>query len=188
MQHLILASSSPRRKELLTTLGLSFDVLSSSIEEIVDPSATPEETVLSLAQEKAMDVAKQYPSAYVIGADTIVVKDLKILGKPKNKEDAIDTLRMLSGSTHSVLTGVAIVYNGNPTSFFVKTEVTFWPLSQEEIDRYIESGEPFDKAGSYGIQGLGSLFVKEIQGDYFSVVGLPISTLKRELVKLGITF
>ncbi|MBM7660654.1 septum formation protein [Bacillus mesophilus] len=188
MQHLILASSSPRRKELLTNLGITFDVHSSTVEEIVDPSATAEETVLSLAQQKAMDVAKQYPSSYVIGADTIVVKDSKILGKPKDEQDAISTLKMLSGERHSVLTGVAIVHEGNSTAFYVKTDVTFWPLRDEEIIQYIRSGEPFDKAGSYGIQGLGSLFVKEISGDYFAVVGLPVSTLKRELEKIGFNF
>ncbi|WP_246940850.1 Maf family protein [Bacillus pinisoli] len=187
MQHLVLASSSPRRKELLTNLGITFDVLSSSIEETIDPSVTPEETVLSLAEQKAMDVAKQYPSSYVVGADTIVVYDSQILGKPKDEQDAKHMLRMLSGNTHYVLTGVSIVVNGQPSSFYVRTDVTFWPISEDEISQYIESREPFDKAGSYGIQGLGSLFVKEIKGDYFSVVGLPISRLKRELAKIGFT-
>jgi septum formation protein len=185
MQHLILASSSPRRKELLANLGISFEVFSSSIEEIVDPSASPEETVISLAQQKALDVAKRFSASFVIGADTVVTKDSKILGKPKNVEAAVEALRMLSGDTHSVLTGVAIVKNGKTTSFYVQTDVTFWPLTEIEIEQYIKSGEPFDKAGSYGIQGLGSLFVKEIKGDYFSVEGLPVSLLVRELKKLG---
>jgi septum formation protein len=185
MQHLILASSSPRRKELLTNLGITFEVSFSSIEEHVDPFYAPREVVISLATQKAVDVAKNYPSSYVIGADTIVVKNELILGKPENEEDAIQTLQMLSGQTHSVLTGVAIVKEGQITSFYVETEVTFWSLTDEDIHQYIQSGEPFDKAGSYGIQGLGALFVKEIKGDYFSVVGLPVSTLIRELKKLG---
>ncbi|MFZ3588328.1 Maf family protein [Bacillus sp. DJP31] len=185
MQHLILASSSPRRKELLTNLGITFEVSSSSIEEIVDPSATPVENVLSLAQQKAMEVAKRFPSSYVIGADTMVTLGSIILGKPKNEEDAFRMLKLLSGVTHSVLTGVSIVKDAKATSFYVGTDVTFWELTDEEIHRYIETREPFDKAGSYGIQGLGSLFVKEIKGDYFSVVGLPISTLLRELKQFG---
>lgn len=185
MQHLILASSSPRRKELLTNLGITFDVSASTIEEIIDPSHTPEEVVVSLAAQKAHDVAKNYPDSIVVGADTIVVKDQRILGKPKDEEDAFQMLSTLSGTTHHVLTGVALVKAGVVTSFYVDTEVTFWPLTHEEIEQYIQSKEPLDKAGSYGIQGLGAVFVKEIKGDYFSVVGLPVSTLIRELKKLG---
>lgn len=185
MQSLILASSSPRRKELLTNLGLTFEVSASLIDEIIDASATPAEIVISLAQQKAIDVSKQFPDSFVIGADTIVVKDSIILGKPKDEQDANNMLKMLSGQTHSVYTGVAIVKKSVPTTFFVETAVTFWPLTDEEIDQYIQSGEPFDKAGSYGIQGLGATLVKEIKGDYFSVVGLPVSRLIRELKKLG---
>ncbi|MBM6619749.1 Maf family protein [Bacillus suaedaesalsae] len=185
MQHLILASSSPRRKELLTNLGITFDVSASTIEEIINPSHTPEEVVVSLASQKARDVAKQYPNSIVVGADTIVVKNTNILGKPKDEEEAFKMLSMLSGTTHHVLTGVALVKAGSVHSFYVDTEVTFWPLSKEDIKQYIQSKEPFDKAGSYGIQGLGAAFVKEIKGDYFSVVGLPVSTLIRELKKLG---
>lgn len=185
MKNLILASSSPRRKELLKNLGISFEVSSSTIEEVIDPSLSPEEAVMSLAAQKAEDVAQHYPDSYVVGADTVVTKDSVILGKPVNADDAASMLRRLSDSTHSVLTGVAIVTGEKTNTFFVQTEVTFWPLTEIEIQDYIKSGEPFDKAGSYGIQGLGALFVKEIEGDYFSVVGLPVSTLIRELKKLG---
>ncbi|KAA0549242.1 septum formation inhibitor Maf [Bacillus sp. BGMRC 2118] len=185
MQHLVLASSSPRRKELLTNLRIPFDISASTIEEIIDPSHTPEEVVVSLASQKALDVARHYPDSIVVGADTIVVRDQNILGKPKNEDDAFQMLSMLSNATHHVLTGVALVKGGHVHSFYVDTEVTFWPLSQEDIKKYIQSKEPFDKAGSYGIQGLGAAFVKEIKGDYFSVVGLPVSTLIRELKKLG---
>jgi septum formation protein len=164
---------------------MTFEVSSSSIEEHMDLAASPEENVISLATQKAKDVATKYPTSYVVGADTIVVMNKTILGKPKNEEDAIQTLKMLSGQTHSVLTGVAIVKPDDTTSFCVKTDVTFWPLTDDDILQYIQSGEPFDKAGSYGIQGLGAMFVKEIKGDYFSVVGLPVSTLIRELKKLG---
>ncbi len=188
MQHLILASSSPRRKELLTNLGIDFEVSPSTIEEFIDQSATPVQNVISLSMQKAMDVARKFPNNFVVGADTIVTKGSLILGKPINKEEAFQTLKLLSGQSHSVLTGVTIVKNGIPTSFYVETDVTFWKLSDEEINQYIESNEPFDKAGSYGIQGLGSLFVKEIKGDYFSVVGLPISTLLRELKKRGFNY
>ncbi|MFD1736031.1 Maf family protein [Bacillus salitolerans] len=185
MQHLVLASSSPRRKELLTNLGISFEVSSSSIEEIVDPTLSPEKVVMTLAEQKALDVARRYPHAYVVGADTIVTKDSILLGKPRDEQDAFRMLQSLSGQTHSVLTGVTIVYNGKANSFYVETEVTFWPLSEVDIYSYIQSGEPLDKAGSYGIQGLGSLFVREIKGDYFSVVGLPLSRLVRELKQFG---
>jgi septum formation protein len=188
MQHLVLASSSPRRKELLSNLGISFEVSSSSIEEKVDPTASPAETVISLAEQKSLAVASRFPNAIVIGADTIVTKDAVMLGKPKDEQDAFRMLKTLSGQTHSVFTGVAIVKNGETTSFYVETEVVFWPLSDVEIHQYIQSKEPFDKAGAYGIQGLGAVFVREIKGDYFSVVGLPVSRLVRELKQLGFQY
>jgi septum formation protein len=185
MERLILASGSPRRKELLENLRLSFQVSVSEIEETVDEHASPDEIVMSLALQKASDVASRFPHATILGADTIVTYDSHILGKPKNKEEAESMLRMLSGRTHEVYTGVAIVSPDQTVTFFERTEVTFWELSEEEIQTYIESKEPFDKAGAYGIQGFGASLVKRINGDYYSVVGLPVARTIRELRKFG---
>ena len=184
-QRLILASGSPRRKELLSNLQIKFEVVVSEIEEIVDESLQPEEVVMDLAFQKANDVAKIHQDAIVLGSDTVVVFDGEILGKPTNEEDSFRMLKMLSGNTHEVLTGVSIISPQETITFYERTEVTFWELTDDEIYAYIASGEPADKAGSYGIQHLGSVFVKRINGDYFSVVGLPVSRTKRELKKVG---
>ncbi|QOR65694.1 septum formation inhibitor Maf [Cytobacillus suaedae] len=185
MKRLILASGSPRRKELLNNLHIPFEISVSDIEEVVDQQLVPEQVVMSLAEQKARDVAKNYPDDIVLGADTIVVFDDQILGKPKDKRESYTMLHMLSGQVHEVLTGVAIIVDGEPITFYERTEVEFWDLTDEEIWEYINSGEPADKAGSYGIQELGSVLVKRINGDYFSVVGLPISRTIRELQKKG---
>ncbi|MBE4908145.1 septum formation inhibitor Maf [Bacillus luteolus] len=185
MKRLILASGSPRRKELLNNLQTPFEISVSDIEEVVDPQLVPEQVVMSLAEQKARDVAKKYPNDFVLGADTIVVYDHQILGKPKDKQESYTMLKLLSGQVHEVLTGVAIIVGEDAVTFFERTEVEFWELTDEEIWKYINSGEPADKAGSYGIQELGSVLVKRISGDYFSVVGLPISRTIRELQKLG---
>jgi len=185
MGRLILASSSPRRKELLELANLPFKILVSDIEETIPGNELPETIVQLLARQKAMSVAEKARDAYVIGADTIVVYNDIILGKPKTTEDAYATLKMLSDKTHEVLTGVSIISPEREVTFFERTKVTFWPLEEEEIKQYIASGEPMDKAGSYGIQGRGSLLVKKVEGDYFSVVGLPIARTVRELKKLG---
>jgi len=185
MSRLILASSSPRRKELLELANLPFEILVSDIEETIPENELPETIVQLLARQKAMAVAEKARDAYVIGADTVVVYNDIILGKPKTTEDAYATLKMLSDKTHEVLTGVSIISPESEMTFFERTKVTFWPLAEEEIKQYIVSGEPMDKAGSYGIQGRGSLLVKKIEGDYFSVVGLPIARTVRELKKLG---
>lgn len=185
MNRLILASSSPRRKELLELANLPFEILVSDIEETIPGNELPETIVQLLARQKAMAVAEKARDAYVIGADTIVVYNGIILGKPKTTEDAYATLKMLSDKTHEVLTGVSIISPEREVTFFERTKVTFWPLAEEEIKQYIASGEPMDKAGSYGIQGRGSLLVKKVEGDYFSVVGLPIARTVRELKKLG---
>jgi septum formation protein len=184
-QRLILASGSPRRKELLSNLHLQFDVIVSEIEEVVDNKLTPEEIVMSLALQKAEDVASKHRNAFVIGSDTVVVFQNEVMGKPKNEEDSYRMLRMLSNQTHQVFTGVAILFGSKKVTFFERTDVTFWDLSESEIAEYIKSGEPKDKAGSYGIQELGSVLVKSINGDYFSVVGLPVSRTIRELKKVG---
>ncbi|MFD2681440.1 Maf family protein [Bacillus seohaeanensis] len=185
MSTIILASQSPRRKELLQQLNLTFSIQKSGADETIVERLKPEDFVLELAKRKAVTIAKQNPNDYVIGSDTIVTYGDEILEKPGNNEEAIKMLKMLSGRTHSVYTGVAIFHKGEQTIFCEKTDVTFWELSKEEIDSYIESGEPFDKAGGYGIQGLGAMFVKEIKGDYYTVVGLPLSKVYRELKRMG---
>lgn len=181
MQSLILASSSPRRKELLSILQIPFEVKASDVDETFHSELAPQEVVINLAERKAKHVSKNDSSAIVIGADTIVVVAGEILGKPNSPTEAFEMLRKLSGSTHSVYTGVAIVSAVRTTTFYEKTDVTFWELTDEEIHSYISTGEPYDKAGSYGIQGFGSTLVKRISGDYFTVVGLPIARLVREL-------
>ena len=185
MQTLILASSSPRRKELLKNLQLTFQISSSKADESFDHELPPGEVVMELAYRKAHAVFTESPDAFVIGADTIVVCDGIFLGKPKDKDEAFRKLRMLSGRQHEVYTGVSILSANSSSRFFEKTEVSFWELSDEEIMAYVQSGEPLDKAGAYGIQGLGSMLVKKINGDYFAVVGLPVSRTIRELKKAG---
>jgi septum formation protein len=185
MQNLILASSSPRRKELLENLQLTFTISSSEVDESFDPSLSPEDIVMELAERKAQAVFIENPESFVLGSDTLVVVDNQILGKPVNEEDAISMLKMLSGKQHEVYTGVSILSAKSSSRFYEKTEVWFWELTDEEINFYVQSGEPFDKAGSYGIQQLGSMLVKKINGDYFAVVGLPVARTYRELKLLG---
>lgn len=185
MQDLILASSSPRRKELLENLQLSFKTVSSDVDENYDPNWKPNEIVMELAYRKAGAVAAGYPTSFVIGSDTIVVEGNDVLGKPQNREDAYSMLKRLSGKMHCVYTGVAIISPTGVQKFYEKTDVEFWELSDDEINQYLDTGEPFDKAGAYGIQGFGSLLVKKISGDYFAVVGLPVSRTMRELKKSG---
>ncbi|WP_040207789.1 Maf family protein [Neobacillus jeddahensis] len=185
MQNLILASSSPRRKELLENLHLSFAISSSEVDESFDPSLSPEDVVMELAERKARAVFKENQDAFVIGSDTIVVADGQILGKPADEAEAIRMLTRLSGRQHEVFTGVAILSPTKSTRFYEKTEVWFWELTDEEIKAYVQSGEPLDKAGAYGIQQLGSMLVKKINGDYFAVVGLPVARTIRELKKVG---
>ena len=184
MSKLILASGSPRRKELLDKLQIPFQIITSNTDETISAHLSPEEAVVELASRKAMAVYNQYQDSAVIGADTIVALDGEILGKPKNREHAKMMLSKLSGRTHEVFTGVAVINNGQTSTFYEKTDVAFWELSENEVEHYLDSGEPFDKAGAYGIQGFGALFVKRINGDYYSVVGLPVSRLARLLREL----
>ncbi|WP_018126781.1 nucleoside triphosphate pyrophosphatase [Balneola vulgaris] len=185
---IILASQSPRRKVLLEQLGLPFEIHPSGIEELIT-SDVPETIVADLASQKALDVAKHFTNDYLIlGADTIVVQDNKILGKPLTARDAKETLLRLSGETHSVFTGVALVHwdqTLNQTTcytFVEETKVTFSSLLEEEIDAYIQTGSPMDKAGAYGIQDdWGAVFVEKIDGDFYNVVGLPLNRLYHEL-------
>jgi septum formation protein len=195
MANLILASASPRRRELLHLITPSYDLASSSAEEQIHISEeTPVRKVpLLLASAKARDVAEKNPGKVVIGADTVVIDpEGEILGKPLDEADAAHMLRLLSGKTHQVVTGVCLYYQPqNPSSpdkssplsesFAEVTDVTFYPLSEEEIKDYVATGEPMDKAGAYGIQGSGSVLVEGIRGDFFNVVGLPVARLKRVL-------
>ncbi|MDM5156647.1 Maf family protein [Bacillus sp. DX1.1] len=181
MKNLILASGSPRRKELLELVDISFEIVVSEVEETIGAYSSPADIVMSLALQKASAVAETYGDNIVLGADTIVTYESRILGKPADEAEAKEMLQLLSGKTHEVYTGVALVSKEKTTTFYERTEVTFWDLTEEEIDAYIRTKEPLDKAGSYGIQGKGAVFVHHMQGDYYSVVGLPIARLVREL-------
>lgn len=176
---IILASQSPRRQELLKLITSDFEIKVSNVDETLPDKITPKEAVMYLSKIKAEPFADG--DDIVIGADTVVALDGKILGKPKSEENAKEMLRFLSGRTHSVFTGVTLASDKKTKTFAVETKVKFFELTSEEIDAYIKTKEPFDKAGAYGIQGYGSLLVKKIDGDYFNVVGLPVSTLAREL-------
>ncbi|MGG3524756.1 septum formation inhibitor Maf [Bacillus pseudomycoides] len=181
MKKLILASGSPRRKELLELAGVPFEIVVSEIEETIGAYSSPADIVMSLALQKASAVVENHEDSVVLGADTIVTYESRILGKPKDEAEAKEILQLLSGKTHEVYTGIALISKEKTVTFYERTEVTFWELTEEEVDAYIATKEPLDKAGSYGIQGKGSIFVQHIQGDYYSVVGLPIARLVREL-------
>lgn len=182
---LVLASASPRRQELIQLLGLRAEIHPSGIAEDVT-EADPSLLVQKLAFRKAEDVAKQYPKDYlVVGADTVVFFEDRILGKPKSEEDAYKMLSALSGRTHQVYTGVSLHFQGKKMGFYEKTEVQFARLTEREIWDYIESKEPMDKAGAYGIQGRFAPFVKGIAGDYYNVMGLPLARLYQALKFLG---
>ncbi|MES9671040.1 Maf family protein [Bacillus pseudomycoides] len=181
MKKLILASGSPRRKELLELAGVPFEIVVSEIEETIGAYSSPADIVMSLALQKASAVVEHHEDSVVLGADTIVTYESRILGKPKDEAEAKEILQLLSGKTHEVYTGVALISKEKTVTFYERAEVMFWELTEEEIDAYIATKEPLDKAGSYGIQGKGSIFVQHIQGDYYSVVGLPIARLVREL-------
>lgn len=184
-KNLILASTSPRRQELLKQVGIDFSVKVSDIDESNVTIINPVEKVQQLAYLKGKSVHTKHDNEIILSADTIVVCNNIILSKPSNKEAAYDMIRTLSGHKHEVYTGVAIRSALEETVFVEKTEVQFWPLEDKEIARYIEADEPYDKAGGYGIQGMGALFVKRIIGDYYNVVGLPLSRTVRELRSFG---
>ena len=208
MSRLILASASPRRKELLSLLRIPFEVVPSEVDESGDFDLAPRVLAEKLAYDKSRDVADRLNGAggpeklntIVLGADTIVVSerggDAELLGKPVDAEDARRMLRLLSGGTHCVMTGLSLVrtfpvpewdaFELDSRRSVVETEVTFRELTAEIIDAYLDTGEPFDKAGAYGIQGYASAFVEAVYGDYFNVVGLPIHTVARMLEELGI--
>lgn len=190
MKKIILASGSPRRKELLTQIGLEFTVVKSDIEEKVDMSLLVMDIPKELSCQKAVDVCQKINSegCVIIGADTIVSFQGDILGKPKDEEDAFRMLKLLAGNIHQVYTGVTFAYLHNGVvehhSFSECTNVEVLPMSDEEIKEYIKTGEPLDKAGAYGIQGIFAKFIKGIQGDYYNVVGLPVSLVYTILKKI----
>lgn len=186
MARFILASASPRRKEILSNAGFDFEVIVSDADENISEDMTPEKTVEELAKRKALSVWESNKDAVVFGCDTVVAVDGKILGKPTDDEDAFNMLRMLSGKVHTVSTGVCICSAEKLTVFSNTTRVEFYSLSDETIKSYIATGECRDKAGAYGIQGYGRVLVKEIKGDYFSVMGLPVSQASRVLAEFGV--
>ena len=177
-----MASASPRRIELLKQFHMPFDIIPSEIDEPVGVDDTPTQIVMGLALEKALDVSMSNKDALVIASDTVVFFN-RILGKPKSREDARSMLKALSSQKHEVFTGIALVHVASNTKVvdFACTEVTFNELSDDEIESYLDTGEPFDKAGAYGIQGYGALLVNTINGDFFNVMGLPLSKLNAML-------
>ncbi|MBR2448379.1 MAG: septum formation protein Maf [Clostridia bacterium] len=176
---IILASASPRRKELLSYITTEYMVIPSSVEEIVPKGMPVLKQPEYLSKIKALDIAKQHPNDTVIGADTSVILGKEILGKPKDRADAEKMLLNLSGKVHKVVTGCTVVKNGVSKSFSVVSRVKFQKLTKSEIEAYLDTDEPYDKAGSYAVQGKAGAFVEWIKGDYFNIVGLPISKLKK---------
>lgn len=181
MKRIILASMSPRRRELMRLLPIEFEVCAVDIDESIDKNKSPSENAMEIAKRKAQTAGKLYDDAIIIGCDTIVAIGDKILGKPQNEIDAKRILLELSGAEHRVYTGVCILNGGKTMQFFGSADVKMKQLTSSEISWYIGTGEPMDKAGAYGIQGYGSLFIERINGDYYSVVGLPVCKLNSEL-------
>lgn len=191
MKNVILASASPRRRELLHQVGIEPEIVPSHVEEVIS-SAEPDQAVMELSAQKAADVAAGFreKDVIVIGADTVVAVDGQILGKPKDREDAVRMLGMLQGRCHQVYTGVTMIFCGGEKrerdgkiTFAEKTDVHVYPMSRAQIEEYVSTGEPMDKAGAYGIQGRFAAHVKKISGDYNNVVGLPVGRVCQELVK-----
>lgn len=185
---MILASNSPRRKEILENFGFNLKIITKNIEEISDKKEITDK-IMDIANKKVLAVAKDYPNEYVVGSDTVVVVDNEILGKPKDEKDIYNMLRKLSNKEHEVITSFSLVNISKNLSIsdFEISKVYFKNISDEEIKWYIGTKEPFDKAGAYGIQGKGSYFVEKIQGDFFSIMGFPIGKFVRTLNKIGIS-
>jgi septum formation protein len=188
MKRIILASASPRRRELLEKIGLGFEVEPGAYVEEVRSNINPRELAKAISRGKALAVASKHQNAIIIAADTFVVCRGKIMGKPKTEAEAKEMLQAISGGSHSVITGFTILDMDEDIilSQAVETIVHIKQLSLEEIDAYVRSGEPIGKAGAYEIQGLGSVIVEKIEGDYFNVVGLPLSSLAESLKKFGV--
>lgn len=182
---IILASKSPRRRELLGKMGLEFSVQAADIDETMNPSLPPKQEVARVSRAKAAAIPADMDTV-VIAADTIVVCQGKILGKPHNQEEARQMLQQLAGKTHQVMTGCAVRRGDALFHHTEITDVAFRPLADAEIEAYVKTGEPMDKAGAYGIQGLGGLFVQRLSGDYYNVMGLPICALTQMLRQVGV--
>jgi septum formation protein len=189
MKQIILASTSPRRKQLLKQLGLDFTVVPSDIEEKLNPRLKPRHQVEALALQKAKAVAPKFADAIIIGADTLVAFGDDVIGKPKNVRDAKHMLKKLRGRQHLIVTGFALIDTATNRTIIksIETKVWFRKISPQEITSYIEKEKPFDRAGAYAIQALGAIFVEKIEGDYFGAVGLPIFLLAKELKKLDVS-
>ncbi len=185
---IVLASASPRRRELLGLLGLDFVIEDSGVPEETDPAESPAESAVRLAREKAEAVASRFADALVLGADTVVVAGREILGKPVDSEDARHMLQLLRNRWHFVITGIALVdsRNGSQEARFVETGVRMTDYSDSEIESYVKTGEPFDKAGSYAVQGLGGRLVARVEGCYTNVVGLPVCEVAEMLRKFDV--
>lgn len=184
-RQIILASASPRRKELLLQVGLEPVIVPSHVEEVIT-STVPEQVVMELSSQKARDVAAGYQDQeiVVIGADTVVAVDGQILGKPADREDAVRMVTMLAGRSHQVYTGVTLVYcnTGKVITFAEETDVHVYPMTRSQIEQYVDTGEPMDKAGAYGIQGYFAAYIQGIRGDYTNVVGLPVGRVCQSLL------
>jgi septum formation protein len=186
-KRIVLASHSPRRRELLTALGIVFEVIGADVDESARAGESVEEHVLRLAGQKAWAVSSSHPDAVVLGADTVVVVDKTVLGKPADQKDAARMLGMLSGRTHEVLTGIAVIVPSCQDAYaqVVRTAVTIRGLDPMEIAAYVATGEPMDKAGAYAVQGMASAFITRIEGSYPNVVGLPTAEVVGLLLTLG---
>ena len=186
MKDFIVASASPRRKEILSMGGFGFRIIPSDCDETIKEKLSPEETVKVLAERKALSVLEKNTESVVLGCDTVVALGDEILGKPSDREDAFKMIKALSGKTHRVCTGVCIADKDKIKSFVSVAEVEFYELSDETAESYVATGECDDKAGAYGIQGLGGTLVKSIKGDYYAIVGLPYAETVRVLSEFGI--
>lgn len=183
MQRIILASGSPRRKELFETLDLPFEIIVSDIDETINENGDLVDEIETLSFKKALAVFKEHKDAVVIGADTIVVFDGEVLGKPKLQANAEKMLAKIAGQEHEVITAVSIISAKQSETFSVVSHVNFYPMTPQEIADYVKTGEPLDKAGAYAIQGVGSRFIKGINGDYYAIMGLPISEIYHRINK-----
>lgn len=183
MKEIILASQSPRRKELLERIGIAFDVQAADVDETIDESKPLEQEIMRLSLKKAEAILKDHKDAIVIGSDTVVAIDNEVLGKPKTHQDAKRMLKELSGNTHQVITGIAVISNTFKEVDVSVSNVTFDSLTEEEIDDYINSGEADDKAGAYGIQGKAGCYINNIDGDYYAIMGFPINKVYKMLKK-----
>lgn len=182
----ILASQSPRRKQLLSMLGLEFDIITANIDETMDPSVPVEEAVMEVCRRKAEAVGAENPGKVIVSADTVVTVEGRILGKPHSEAEAMQMLQSLSGRSHTVMTAICLYRDGTAETHVEKTRVVFKPLSEEEILAYIATGSPMDKAGAYGIQDGAAVFVEALEGDYYNVMGLPLCLLTKCLRQWGI--